>query len=319
MLKVLYLPIGKQPGTEKAFRDVGVNLCVFDFQKAAQKSKTTANSEFLSHIESFKPDLVHMQLQMTDIITNDSLQKARSIAGNAIFTNWTGDIRKEPSVEFLKRSAFMDYSLISSVGQIAAYTKAGCKNPIYWQIGYDPQIGFPKWNKEFKYDVVFTGNAYPGHLFPDATLRLQIAKTLKSKFGSRCGIFGSGYPSALKVETVAFNQANNVYNDSICVLSVNNFNDVMHYFSDRLLMCVASGRPTITYRFPGVDSYFTDMSDVLVAKNAEHIIELVEFCKNNSDKANNIGLNGYRRVYSEHTFTSRVIELLTFTNLVNKI
>jgi spore maturation protein CgeB len=256
---------------------------------------------------------------MTDIITNDSLQKARQIVPSAIFTNWTGDIRKGTSAEFLQKSAFVDYSLLSSVGQIAEYAKAGCKNPKYWQIGYDPKIGFPTWNKQFKYDVVFTGNAYPGNLFPDAKLRLQIAQTLKSKYGDRCGIFGSGYPGNLKTRTVAFNQANAVYNDSICVLSVSNFNDVMHYFSDRLLMCVASGRPTITYRFPGVESYFTDMSDVLVAQNTNHIIELVEFCKNNPDKATNIGINGYHRVYSEHTFTSRIVELLTFTKLINKI
>ena len=30
-MKVLYLPIGSQPGTEDGFRSFGVNLKVFDF------------------------------------------------------------------------------------------------------------------------------------------------------------------------------------------------------------------------------------------------------------------------------------------------
>jgi spore maturation protein CgeB len=316
MLKVLYLPIGSQPGTEQAFRNVGVDLRIFDFTAGPAGN---ANVNFINHVKSFQPDLIHMQLQMTNVITDNSLIKARQIVPNAVFTNWTGDIRKNTCMEFVKKSQHMNYSLLSNVGQIEKYRQAGCKNPVYWQIGYDPVSYFPKNKKEFAHDVVFVGNNYQKSLFPDAKLRLEIASRVKKHFGARCGIFGSGHPRWMKARPVPIEQVNDVYNNSLCVLSVSNFNDVYHYFSDRLLMCIASGRPTITYRFPGIESYFAEGSDILVARNVEQVIELVNYCKSNPQKANEIGINGNRRVKCEHSFTSRIVELLTITKLIHKV
>lgn len=316
MIKVLYLPIGSQPGMADGFRNVGVELKVFDFFSVGERSKEEANRTFLNHISSFRPDLIHMQLQMTDVITDQSLIKAREILPEAIFTNWTGDIRKTPNMEFVKKSKLVNYSLMSNVGQIEQYRQAGCKNVLYWQIGYDPKACFPKWNDSFDYDVVFVGNCYRDSMFPDARLRTRIAAKLKEVFKNRCGIFGGGYPSSIKANSIGWNEANNVYNRSLCVLSVSNFNDISHYFSDRLLMCLATARPTITYRFPGIESYFAENGDILVARNIDEVVDLVNFCKSNINKANQIGKNGFMRVSAEHSFTSRALELLSITKLI---
>lgn len=319
MLKVLYLPIGKQPGMEKAFHSHGVSLRVFDFLLEEKQSKAQANSNLISIASEFKPDLIHMQLQMTNVITNETLIAIRKKIPNVIITNWTGDIRKEVCGEFVNKSKIIDFSLLSNVGQIEIYRKAGCKNPQYWQIGIDPDVNFPKNKNSFKYDVTFIANAYPANTFPDARFRCLVAEMLLSRFGSKCGLFGSGYPAKMKAKQIAFSETNNIYNDSLCVVSVSNFNDVMHYFSDRLLMCIASGRPTISYRFPGIESYFADGSDLLVAHNLKQIEDHVNYLKSNIDVANNIGRNGALKILNEHTFSSRVLELLYITGLIHKL
>ena len=116
MLKVLYLPIGSQPGTIDGFKNAGVDLRVYDFHTASQqKGKPQVCAEFLQHVEEHKPDLVHMQLQMTRVIDVKTLKKAKSIVPNAVFTNWTGDIRKRPDPGFVSTSHAVDYSLNEKV------------------------------------------------------------------------------------------------------------------------------------------------------------------------------------------------------------
>lgn len=319
MLKVLYLPIGEQKGTCDAFREVGVNLLVLDFLKEATKlGNHGVNRKFVSLAREFKPDLIHMQLQMTNVISPTTLSEVRRNAPGAVITNWTGDIRVRPSSPFIAASKSIDFSLLSHVGQIDMYRRAGCKNPRYWQIGYDPKLNFPKRQNQFKYDVAFAGSHYR-NTFPDSGLRLSIVKKLKDRYGSRFCICGQGYPPGIGAHYIPIHKINDIYNDSLCVLSVSNFNDVEHYFSDRLLMCLASGRPTIAYRFPKYDCYFCHKNDILLANNVNEIFSMIEFCKNNREKANQVGNNGYLKAYSEHSFTSRIMELLTFTNLIGKL
>ena len=113
--------------------------------------------------------------------------------------------------------------------------------------------------------------------------------------------------------------ANQVYNESICALSVSNFNNISHYFSDRLLYCLASGRPTITWHFPGIESYFVEGQEIFVARSVGDIVDIVNYCKANPDIANQVGKNGYLKALKEHTFTSRIIELLHMTNLIHLV
>ena len=123
----------------------------------------------------------------------------------------------------------------------------------------------------------------------------------------------------INVQSCDIRDTNEIYNNSACVVSISNFNDVSHYFSDRMLMCLASGRPTIAYRFPGSQSYFTDRGDLLIANNDEHVFNLVEECLTKPEWASQIGQNGYLKVLSEHTFESRVLELISIVGLTGKL
>jgi len=318
MLRVLYLPIGSQPGMVDAFENVGVKLDVFDFVGLWDRthSKGVVNNEFLSKVRNLQPHLIHMQLQFTGIIDASIIQEARNLSPGVIITNWTGDVRAQAQAQFTNITNVVDYSLISSTGQLEMYKAAGCHNVKYWQIGYNPKAHFPMNLETHKYDVSFLANNY-GHTFPDGSLRVGVVDTLRSMFGTSFGLFGSGYvPPA---PTVAPYMANEIYNQSVCTLSISNFNSVSHYFSDRLLACMASGRPTISWHFPGFESYFIEGKEIFIARSTKEIVDIVNYCKANPDIAKQVGMNGYQRVLKEHTFTSRVIELLHMTNLIHLV
>ncbi|MGI0058533.1 MAG: glycosyltransferase family protein [Nitrosotalea sp.] len=314
-LKVLYLPIGSQTGTVEAWRQVGVELEIYDFHGVWERthSKAIVAQEFLHKVRKFQPHLIHMQLQFTGLINDHVIAEARASCPGVVITNWSGDVRAEAIASFANLGSVLDYTLISSTGQLQMYKQTGSPNVKYWQIGYDPKVNYPLNKTNFKYDVSFLANNY-GHTFPDGGLRMSVATALRAAFGSRFGLFGSGYsPPAPRVNP---EEAIGVYNDSVCALSISNFNNVSHYFSDRLLHCMASGRPTISWHFPGYESYFTDRQDIFIAHSPQEIIDIVNYCKANPDMANQVGINGYQKVLKEHTFTSRVIELLHMTNLI---
>lgn len=322
MIKVVYLPLNTpeiiQTGMYDAWRAIGVDLKIFDFYMdfAHQKSLTDIRRNFITLIDSFKPHLVHMQLQFTNVIDPATITAARQRSPTTIFTNWTGDIRTNVPGDFVATAKVVDYSLISSVGQIELYLNSGCPNVRYWQIGYNPLLYYPKNNTTFKYDVSFVGAHY-GDMFPGSKARLDAIRALSDRFGNRFGLFGSAFPKDIKTQgQIPQRQVNDVYAESLCVLSISNFNDVSYYFSDRLLMCLASGRPTITYRFPGCDSYFSHRGDLLVANSIEEITRQVQYLKENPEEAARIGENGYRKALAEHTYTSRVLELLHMLNIV---
>jgi spore maturation protein CgeB len=82
---------------------------------------------------------------------------------------------------------------------------------------------------------------------------------------------------------------------------------------------MASGRPTISWHFPGFESYFVEGQEIFIARSNKDIVDIVNFCKSNPEMAKQVGINGYNRVMREHTFTSRVIELLHITKLTHLV
>lgn len=320
MIKILYLPLGDQPATELAFKNITSEVKVFDFWSDfnSHKNINITNNKFYEIAVEFKPDFIHMQLQFTGVILPETLINIRNKLNNVIITNWTGDIRKELQEYLIRISKVIDYSLMSNVGQIELYSSNGCKNPTYWQIGYDDSRFYPLKYDLFEYDLSFIANSYDQRMFPDVRLRQDTAISLKQKYGSRFGLYGNGWPRNM-ARPVPMIQTNDIYNKSVAVLSISNFNDVSHYFSDRLLMCMASGRPTISWRFPGSSSYFKHEENIIFVSSLEEIYFWVEKFKREPELANYIGNNGYLTVKNEHTMNSRVIELMYITGLWSKI
>lgn len=317
-LRVLYLPLGNQKGMVDAWNNIGVNLVSFDFWSLWEqtKNRNLIREEFLTRVKNFKPELIHMQLQFTGLLDNTALAEARQLSPGVIITNWSGDVRANAVPQFTSLAPALDHSFISSTGQLNMYKNAGCNNVKYWQIGYDPKFSFPVYKNNFEYDVSFIGNNY-GNNFPDGKLRLDAVNKCRTEFKRKFGLFGTGYGK--DVNGIDPTIANSIYNNSVCVLSISHFNNISHYFSDRLLYCLASGRPTITWYFPGVEEYFVEGEEILIARSMQDMIDKIYFCKNNIEAANKIGKNGYEKAIKYHTYTSRVSELIKILNLTEKL
>lgn len=313
-LKVLYLPLGHQQGMIDGFNNLGVQLQTYDFLNEWNrhgKNANPVNQQFIEMVKDFQPNLIHCQFQMTGIISPESIREARKLSPGVIVINWSGDIRQHVINELKTMSTAVDYTLISSTGQLEMYRNAGCPNMRYWQVGFDPKFNFPMYLSNFKYDVSFIGNSY-GH-FPDSPIRQDAVNKCRQVFTKKFGLFGAGWGGSATCDP---KQGNQIYNESVCALSISHFNSVSHYFSDRLLYCVASGRPTISWYYPGCESYFENKKEIFYVKSVQEIVDVVNYCAANPEEATKVGIAGAARAQAEHTFTSKALELLYITGLV---
>lgn len=324
-LRVLFLPINYMAGGRPykgamvdAFDNVGVQWKLFDF--VAQWERTNdvegLQTDLIKAVADFQPHLMHMQLQYTGLIKPETLVECRKLIPNVVMTNWTGDIRENLSY-FVSIAPVVDHSLISSVGQLELYRNAGCHNVKYWQIGYDPKLHYPERLSDFKYDCTFVGHHY-GYT-PDfkENVRGPAAQQLRAIYGERFGLFGSGFGALNGNVTCTTEESNHIYNETICPISISNVNTLSHYFSDRLLFCLASGRPTISWYYPDCEDDFIGGKEIFYAKSVNDVVDIVGECKRNPEMAKAVGEAGYQKVLNNHTYTHRAKELLKITGFVD--
>ena len=310
-----------QRGVYDAFRDVGCDLQVFDYfaEYEHHRKRTRKVRELLIRKASaFQPHLIHMQLQHTKVIDANTISKIKRNLPKTIITNWTGDVRNYVPVTFRSVAKVADYNFISSTGQIEMFQKEIGKNVGYWQIGYDPKLYYPDTNppKDFKWDCVFIANNNTKEGYPGRPEREKTCRLLRDAFGPKFALFGNGWPKSYKsMGSIDQKKAVTAYHKSLCSISVSHYNELDHYFSDRLLMCLASGRPTISLKFPKWESYFTNNCDLVIADSIEDVVNKVKFLKARPRLANFIGKSGAEKALAEHTYTSRIRELLDIVGL----
>jgi|2_EtaG_2_1085320.scaffolds.fasta_scaffold09006_4 spore maturation protein CgeB len=321
--KVLYLPLNnlivKQTGMEKAFRDLGFNLCSFDFFLAGKLGNhQLANSLFLQVVRDFKPDWIHMQLQFSNVMEVSTLKTIRKENPNIIMTNWTGDVRNEAMENFVKMAPFMDKSLISSEGQLSLYRDAGCKNLEYWQIGVDPESFYilpelvkQKWKKDYNQKVSFCAGHKPNYqMFPGSIERYQVANGILKKYGNKIfGLYGPGWPNNMSRGPVTYYEQLQVYNTSEIVLSINKYNDLQKYFSDRQLVSMACGPLVISRYIPHMETFFENEKHLVWYKTIPECMSKIDYYLKNPQKAKEIGLRGAKYVIEKHSYLERLKEL----------
>ncbi len=281
------------------------------------KNPRKIREQFIEEAKQFKPHLLHLQIQHTSVIDANTIRAIKTQLPNCIITNWTGDVRNYIPHTYRRIAEIADFNLISSTGQIEMFKESIKKNIYYWQIGYNPKLYYPL-SEDFtpKHDAVFIGHHTNKEKYPGAPQRIQVCNLLREKFGPKFLLFGNGWPKRLKTKgSVDQRAVAKIYRDSVCNISVSHYNDLDHYFSDRLLMCMASGRPVVALKFPKYESYFTNMCDLVLVDSIQEIPDVVMMLKNNPELASYIGKSGAAKVLAEHTYHSRVKELLNLVGL----
>ncbi len=329
MPKVLFLPLNYgdvvQTGWYDAFRQAGCHLDIFDyyFEKSRGKRKQIkiVRNALINRVKEVRPDFIFMQIQHTNIIDDRTILKIKQLLPKVIIANWTGDVRVFVPKTYKRIAGVSDYNFISSTGQLAMFRKEINKHVKYLQIGYNPQLYYPnpKPQNTFKYDVAFIGNNTTKENYPGRAEREEVCRMLRKEFKGRFLLHGSGWPRSLRSKgSIDQKKVAKAYHSSFCSISVSHFNDIHHYFSDRLLMCMASGRPTVSLRFPKWESYFTDNCDLMIAESTRDVVNKVKYLLANRDFAEFVGKSGAEKVRAEHTYLSRVNELLDIVGLGGK-
>ena len=242
-MKILHIGLCVQPkpynGFQKAFIDV---VGEENYREIATGDKDL-NVNTLLLFNEFKPDIVFMQIQSPNIITH-SVCKIMKDAG-AFIINWTGDKRHEVPQWMIDLAPYVSLTSFSNMDDVYTMRSLGFKSE-YLEIGYDETIFTPNGDKLEVPEIVFMGNNYGRGYFPMSGFRIDMVDFLKTEYGSRFGVFGSGWAYS----NGNFNHSQyyeaKAYRGAKIAINVSHF-DSDSYNSDRLLRILGSGVMCLSY------------------------------------------------------------------------
>jgi hypothetical protein len=311
-----------QLGLIDAFYDNGFDVCAFSFRQFFTKYKFEKTQNKLIEIaKSYNPNWIHAQFQFYDnIVGLDTIRTIKKELPNVYITNWSADVRNIAMPYFVEVGKVVDKSLIVSEGQLDLYRNAGCDNVDYWQNAVDPKYFYRKSDEErkkghsgFGKDIVFCANRVLWYGFPGTNVRELVASSIENNFKKTFALYGnSNWTSLCKNSycgSLKFYKQNDVYNSTKIVISVNHYNDIYKYFSDRQLISMATGTLVLCHYIPGLEEYFENKKDLVWFNSADECVELCKYYLNNPEEANEIGKNAALKILKEHTYFERVKEL----------
>lgn len=274
----------RQRGQVEAFETMfgRDNVREFDWM-ALHRQGENPNDRLVTSALEFKPDWIWLQVQSGSPITEAAIQKIRAALPHCLITHWMGDCRLSVSAELAAICRATHATLISSVGQIPLY---GCETMAprveYVQIGLDPEDlpDAPDWTPPFAVpEVVFAGGYYD-HVkdFARGTAARLAAVDALARAGIDVGVVGTGWPKHIRtVGQCHVKQSAAVYRRAKVVLAINHMNDIERYYSDRLLIALASGTAVVAHYVPGLEKEFHQGHDLFWVDNPLELVERVTY------------------------------------------
>lgn len=316
--RVLVVPLNyshHQDGQVGAFEAVfgRANVREFDFWNMHAVDGLSAQEishELYQTAIQFKPDWIWLQLQESRIVIPSVLGTIRRALPGTLITHWMGDCRETVSDWLSVLCTETHATLISSIGQLAMYRAAGARHAAYVQIGLDPVDVSPdaRWKPSAYLDVpeiVFCGGYYGATFAKGSAERLSAVRRLQAEFGPRFGVIGMGWPEDVRVlGSCHVKQQAHIYRRARCVVSINHYNDIERYYSDRFLIALASGTPVVAKRVPGIEAEFVDGHDCFFFDDNDQLVTYVRHVLDGH--AVQVGINGRRTAITEHTWEERI-------------
>lgn len=303
--KLLYLPLlwanqnNEQKHLEAEFRK-HYTVDVFDFCNTPKPTDA-----FLTKVQQFKPDIIHCQFQQTNLIHAQVLGQIKSIFPNTIISQWCGDVRAEPSQEYLEYGQYCDLNMVVSTTDVDIYKNLNLKNVRYWQNAVArKQLMESSPNPR---GIVFCGGRYT--VFPSSQERIALIERFQREFPEQMEVYGHGWTPTRLLD---WDRQPEVYKDHIFSLGHNNVPGKRWWFSDRQLIAMASGRPHLCQYSEDLELLFDDMEDCVFYRSIDEAVEKAKWLLANPKEAAQIGANGRKRIYREHLWKHRVAEFKEF-------
>jgi Glycosyl transferases group 1 len=306
-----------QKGQIDAFAKLfgGANVQHFDYLQEQRDGRgiPDINARFIRAAWEFRPDWIWLHLQETGIIQWSTLAEVKKLMPKVPIVQWMGDCRRAVSPYLASICNVADLTCISSVGQMQLFMQAGAREVRYLQIGLDwdeDVLGQPPWTPPFQVPQVAFCGGYYGDLYPGTVDRVRGVQALRSA-NLDVGIVGGGWPAGFPVVgTCTVKQQHHVWKRAKVAVNINHFNDIQNYYSDRQIIAMASGTPLVCRYVPGLESEFTHGTHCLWYNDDAELVAHVRTLLGNPALAQKIGQAGREEVLRNHTWESRIRDLM---------
>lgn len=276
------------------------------FQKALMKlgqydEVYTGHPDLINSViqksNSFKPDLVFIQVQRENIITYQLVEHLKS--NGAFVMNWTGDVRTPTPQWYLDFGRHIDLTMFSNMVDVGMLKSKGIASE-YLDIGYDPEIYTPTGEKLYNIpEIVYPANNY--NQFPLSEYRQEMIKILRVTFGNKFGIYGNGWN--LSNGSFMGNQTGeaSLYRSCKIAINLSNF-QYQRYSSDRMLRIMGSGAFCLSHRYPDIEIDYEHGKDLIIWEDFNDLIDKISYFLKNEKQRYEIARQGHETVLKSHTF-----------------
>lgn len=249
--------------------------------------------------KEWKPDIIFMQIQSPNVIDAET---ASELTKYGFTINWTGDVRQPIPEWYEEIGKCVNLTCFSNEHDVNQFSLLGL-NSDFLQIGFDEEIFKNEYNSKIhNFDIVFLGQNYAGQ-FPLSNERQQMVAHMKRHFGSRFGVFGSGWRdgdgSALGNQVYE----SKVYNTAKIAINHSHFN-IERYTSDRLFRLMGSGVFCLSHHYKGIEKDFKVGTHLHTYNSLEELTLKVSYFLNNELERNQVAMQGYDYVRANFTFNN---------------
>lgn len=249
--------------------------------KLAKKKTDRLLAELARH---YQPDLVFITtFRLLDV---DTIAQLKAEIGGAKVMCWYGDGPLDIEAGVAPIAQQCDWFLATSGGDILEeFRRLGVARCAFMPNPCDGDTEYPRAvDDRWRSDIVFTGKLKHKRAGQDST-RWELINTLVEKKGM--SVWGDMGKPRLEGQD---------YLNALCgakmVLSINVYNDVRLYHSDRLIHCVSCGVFTLARHVPDSELLFEDGEHLRYFRTADECLELVDYYLGHDDERGRIAAAG---------------------------
>jgi glycosyltransferase involved in cell wall biosynthesis len=283
-------------GSDNGFTKAMKGIC--DEYREIAVSLPDLNDNISSVLSYFKPDVVFIQIQAKGLLKS-TIEDIK--ATNAFIIHWSGDVRS-PLPDFYIEMAHWgcDLTCFSNMEDVRTMRALGFKSS-FLQIGYDPEIYKSDGEKYDAPEIVFMGNNCGG--FPLSQYRKEMVQFLRSTYGNRFGLYGSGWGDLANGNYMG-NQHGEacIYRGAKIGINLSHF-DYERYTSDRMFRMAGCGLCIISHDYQSVREDFENGNNIWLWENFQMLKEQIDFALKYFDLAKTFGKRINELAKENHTFT----------------
>lgn len=197
-------------------------------------------------------------------VSDASMARMRPDAGGVAHGYWDGDgyhfYRHPFPREALRLCAKCDAVFVNAGGYIARLLRThGCRDVRYVPSTGDERFTAQPLRTVYDLDVAMIGSCIRRRLplgtYPGNVVRRRLVSAFSKRYGSRFGVFGSGWSGPNAMGPVQFASQSEVYGRALVALGNNNL-FAPYCFSNRLPIAMQSGRPLVYNTDEGYEEVF---------------------------------------------------------------